>query len=64
MVFLNETKDNLPWHFLKNYNGTNQHKPGMGGVTILLKEGIPYPRLSETEENSEDNEVLKVLKLV
>ena len=68
VVFLNETKANLLRHFLNNYNAISEHKHGLGGVAILLKEEIPYARLSELEENSVDNIVITIvsngLKLV
>ena len=68
MVFLNETKANLPRHYLNNYNAISEHKHGLGGVAILLKEEIPYARLSEIKKNSVDNIALTIvsngLKLV
>ena len=68
MLFLNETKANLPQHFLNNYNSIKENKHGLGGVAILLKEEIPYARQSEIEENSIDNIALTIvsngLKLV
>ena len=36
-------------------------KHDLGGKAILLKEGIPYARLSEVEENSVDNLVLTIV---
>ena len=58
VVFVNEIKANLSLQFLNKYNAISEHKQGLVGVAILLKEGIPYTRLSEIEENSEDNIVL------
>ena len=46
----------------------SEHKHGLGGVALLLKEEIPYARLSERKENSVDNialtKVSNGLKLV
>ena len=52
LLSLNETKIRLPRLFLSNYNAISEHKHGLGGVAVLLKEKIPYGRLSEIEENS------------
>ena len=61
VVFLNETKTKLPRKFLNNYNAITEHKHGLGGVAVLLKEEISYARLSEIEENSVDNIVLTIV---
>ena len=61
VVFLNETKANLPRHFLNNYNAISEHNHGLEGEAILLREEIPYARLSEIEENSVDNIALTIL---
>ena len=44
VVFWNETKVRLPQHLL-NYKAVSEHKHGLGGVAILLKDGISYTRL-------------------
>ena len=51
MVFLNETKAMLPKNFLNNYNATIEQKHDLGGVAKLMKEDIPYARLSEIVSN-------------
>ena len=44
MVSLNETRTNIPRNWLNNYNATREQKHGLGGVAMLLEEGITYAR--------------------
>ena len=60
VVFLNETKASLHRNFL-NLNAISEHKHDLGGVAMLLKEEMPYARLSELEENSVDNIALSIM---
>ena len=54
----NETKANLPRHFLKDYNAISEQKhrtEELGWSDLLLKDKIPYARLSL------DNRVLPIV---
>ena len=57
VVFLNETKANLPWQFLNNYNAISEHKHGLGGVAILLKEEIAYATVRNRGDLSRQHSV-------